>query len=180
AGWFIALAMPTAPDPPGMFTTTTDCLSSSPSCLPSCRIIASSGDPADDVQMNRIGLSGYPAATAGCIAVNASSNTAQARSSRDVARSMFIMNLVLVVAEAARAVRLPGTRADGLLVDVDAEARAFGQRDVTVHRLERVGRDDVRERLVRHEVLGDDEVGHARRRVHGGRQRQRRRVVVVR
>ena len=59
-------------------------------------------------------------------------------------------------------------RSYGILIDVEAKARAFRQRDISIDRLERIRTQALAELLERQEIFGDDEIRHAGRRVHGG------------
>src|SRR5712691_940551 len=94
--------------------------------------------------------------------------------------SLRLWTLILDRAERPGRELLALCRPHRLFVDVEAEARAFRQRDVSADRPQRVRAQAPAELLERQEIFGDDEIRHAGRRVHGGRQRHGRRIVVVR
>src|SRR5579862_2157583 len=138
-----------------------DCLSSSPSCFASWRIIASSGDPAADVQMNLMVLVGYSAAGAAKARLPPAGRTrsAASRHRRTCNEGLFIgACIVLIVPELPCGIGLIGTGPHGVFEHVESQAGSIGQLDVAIDGLKCIGAHDAAEFLVRQEIFGDDEV----------------------
>src|SRR6185437_1457097 len=170
AGWLVTAAIATAPSPPGRFSTTKVPPRVSPSCLPSSRIITSSGEPALLQHSNRTVCDGYGAAAA-LAAKTAIVIAARMPNLRFIEllpiqflfwvrrrygyrRRHSLRTLGARQPEGPGRVLLRLVLTDRRFVDGQAEAGLLRQRDVAVNRLEQVRTQLCADLLERQEVFG--------------------------